>query len=155
MESSRREATLDLLRLDYEISRSVINAFTDRLFTVRNWAVTLTGAIVALSLTAEQPVVLAVGLVPPLFFAFLESIYQSWLSSAILRSEYLESQMHEVALNGGALDQSYEFGVRGWIHSPYPQFRQMILGLLRRREALTLYLGLFLVPILATFLYAQ
>jgi hypothetical protein len=67
-----RDRTIDLLKLEYEVSRSLIDKLDSRLFIVRNWAITTTGAIVALSLTVDQPRVLIVGAVAALFFAYLE-----------------------------------------------------------------------------------
>jgi hypothetical protein len=61
---------MDLLKLDYERVQAVIDKFDSQIFAIRNWAVTMTGALAALAVTVEEPLVLLVGLAPPLFFAF-------------------------------------------------------------------------------------
>jgi hypothetical protein len=49
---------IGLLKLDHEVVRTVIDKFDSQIFTIRNWAVTMTGAIAALAVTVEEPLVL-------------------------------------------------------------------------------------------------
>ena len=49
-----QDQTIDLLKFDYQVARSLIDKFENHVFVVRNWAVTTTGAIVAISLSATS-----------------------------------------------------------------------------------------------------
>jgi hypothetical protein len=144
MDRHDQDQIIDLLKFDYQVARSLIDKFENHIFVVRNWAVTTTGAIVAISLTADQRIVLVVGLVPPLFFGLLELIYQCWTWDAIVYSRYIEEQLHQVTVDKRALDDQYWFGVRGRISRP--GLRRMVQIFFRRREILTFYVGLLLVP---------
>ena len=143
---------IDLLKLDYEVARSVVDKFDSQLFTIRNWAVTTTGAIAALAVTVEQPFVLLVGLAPPILFAFLELRYQIYCDDMIAHSHYLESQIHRVVLEGRTPDPDYQFGIRGRIQRP--QLRRMARRFVTERVTLTFYGGLLLILIVGLAVYA-
>ena len=148
-----QDRTIDLLKFDYQVARSLIDKFENHVFVVRNWAVTTTGAIVAISLSADQRLVLLVGLVPPIFFGLIELIYQCWTWEAVIYSRDIEARLHRVAIENRAVGDDYEFGVRRWIHRP--ELGRMRRMLFRRREILTLYVGLLLVPIVGVLIYPQ
>jgi hypothetical protein len=81
--STNEARTMNFLKLDYEAARAVVDKFDGHLFAVRNWAVTTTGAIAALSLSVAQPLVLLVGLGPSVVFAFLELMYKGYHDEAV------------------------------------------------------------------------
>ena len=111
--SANEARIMDFLKLDYEAAQAVVNKFDGHLFAVRNWAVTTTGAIAALSLSVAQPRVLLVGLVPSVLFAFLELMYKSFHDEAIDKRKYVETQIQRVAVESSSLDTDYQFGMGG------------------------------------------
>jgi hypothetical protein len=150
--SADEARTMDFLKLDYEAARAVVDKLDGQLFAVRNWAVTTTGAIAALSLSVEQPLVLLVGLVPTVLFAFLELMYKGYHDEAIAKSKYVETQIQQVAVERSSLDPDYRFGIGGWIHRP--QIRRMTWTLLNRHEISTFYVGLILILLAAFGVYS-
>jgi hypothetical protein len=143
---------IELLKLDHEVVRTVIDKFDSQIFTIRNWAVTMTGAIAALAVTVEEPLVLLVGLAPPIFFAFLELRYKSYSDEAISRGHYLEEQIQRVALEGKMPDPGYQFGMRGQIHRP--ELRQMARRLIRGRATPVFYGGLVFIVLVGLITYS-
>jgi len=148
-----QDRTIDLLKFDYQVARSLIDKFENHVFIVRNWAITTTGATVAISLSADQRLVLVVGLVPPTFFGLLELIYQCWTWEAVEYSRDIEDRLHQVAIENHALDDDYKFGVRRWIRRP--GLGRMAQMFFRRREILIFYVGLLLVPVVGLLIYPQ
>jgi hypothetical protein len=148
-----QDRTIDLLKFDYQVARSLIDKFENHVFIVRNWAITTTGAIVAISLSADQRLILVVGLVPPIFFGLLELIYQCWTWEAVEYSRDIEVRLHQVAIENRGLDDDYQFGVRRWIHRP--GLGRMVQMFFRRREIPTFYVGLLLVPVVGVLSYPQ
>jgi hypothetical protein len=143
---------LELLKLDHEVVRSVIDKFDSQIFTIRNWAVTMTGAIAALAITVEEPLVLLVGLAPPIFFAFLELRYKSYCDEAISRGHYLEERIQRVALEGKMPEPDYQFGMRGQIHRP--QLRRMARRLIKGRVTPVFYGGLLFIVLAGLVAYS-
>jgi hypothetical protein len=150
--SADEARTMDFLKLDFEAARAVVDKLDGQLFAVRNWAVTTTGAIAALSLSVEQPLVVLVGLVPTMLFAFLELMYKGYHDEAISKSKYVETQIHRVAVERASLDPDYRFGIGGWIHRP--RIRQMTWTFLNRREISTFYVGLIVILLAAFGVYS-
>lgn len=144
--------TMDLLKLDYEAARAVVDKLDGQLFAVRNWAVTTTGAIAALSLSVERPLVLLAGLVPTVLFAVLELMYKGFHDEAIAKSKSVETQIQRIAMSRSALDPDYRFGIGGWIHRP--GIRRMTWTFLNRREISTFYIGLILILLVALGIYS-
>jgi hypothetical protein len=145
-------STMDFLKLDYEAAQAVVDKLDGHLFAVRSWAVTTTGAIAALSLSVEQPLVLLVGLMPIVLFAFLELMYKGYHDEAISKSKYVETQIQRVAVERSSLDPDYRFGIGDWIHRP--RIRRMTWTFLNRREIPTFYVGLILILLLALGIYS-
>jgi hypothetical protein len=150
--SDDQARAMDLLKLDYERVQAVIDKFDSQVFAIRNWAVTMTGALGALAVTVEEPLVLLVGLAPPLFFAFLELRYKSYSDEAIARGYYLEEQIHRLALEGKMPEQGYQFGIRGQIHRP--RLRQMVRRLIIGRVTPVFYGGLLLIVLVGLITYS-
>jgi hypothetical protein len=103
---------MDFLKLDYEAAQAVVNKFDGHLFAVRNWAVTTTGAIAALSLSVAQPLVLLVGLGPSVVFAFLELMYKGYHDEAVDKRGYVERQIQQVAVKSSRLTPTISSGWR-------------------------------------------
>jgi hypothetical protein len=150
--SDDQARAMDLLKLDYERVQAVIDKFDSQIFAIRNWAVTMTGALGALAVTVEEPLVLLVGLAPPLFFAFPELRYKSYSDEAIARGYYLEEQIHRLALEGKMPEQGYQFGIRGQIHRP--RLRQMVRRLIIGRVTPVFYGGLLLIVLVGLITYS-
>jgi uncharacterized membrane protein len=144
---------LDLLKLDYEAARAVVDKLDNHLFAVRNWAVTTIGAIAALSATVDKPPVLLVGLVPTFLFGVLELMYKGFHDDAISHSRYLERQIHRVAILGTMPEADYEFGIGGHIHRP--RLHRMAWTLLNRREISTFYGGMVLILVVGVVIFSR
>ena len=79
-----------LLLREHEHLQGVIDKFDGHRFQIRNWAITATGAVFAVSLSTNRPAVAAGGIVIVILFWIVEGIYMNTTSAVISRSNHLE-----------------------------------------------------------------
>ncbi len=95
---------------EYEFHRAAIDKLDAQRLQIRNWAITLAGALFAVSVTAQRPTVAFGGLATTVLFAWLEVVYMMMQGGVIARSNKLESLVDDYRLRG--VDPvHYEFGV--------------------------------------------
>ena len=79
-----------LLLREHEHLQGVIDKFDGHRFQIRNWAITATGAVFAVSLSTNRPAVAAGGVVIVILFWIVEGIYVNTTAAVISRSNHLE-----------------------------------------------------------------
>jgi hypothetical protein len=143
-----------LLELEYQRLQASIDKFDDRLFKIKGWAITVAGALFALGVQGNRPIIIAAGAVVVAFFGFLEVIYVDLLSLTIKRSDDVEALLESARRTGlGAGHEAYVFGL-GKIFKGGFQFGR-VKALLRKRHHLTaFYAGLVLLMALGAILLA-
>ena len=99
-----------LLMKEYEYHRTGIDKFDSQRLQIRNWAITLTGAIFAISFSADMPLISCGAIFTTLLFGFLEMIYLTMQVGVIKRSNHLERLVNHYRKNG-VLPEEYQFGV--------------------------------------------
>lgn len=140
MQASREEV-LRWVEKDYDDARNAVDKFDGQLFTIRNWAVTSAGALLALGFSTSQWIVPVVGLVSVVLFAYLEMTYKCFHEDALFRGRQME-RLIEQALMGGDFAAGYRFGLSHAFHTP--SVGRILKMFLLRRHVTLLYAGLTL-----------
>jgi hypothetical protein len=134
-----REDVLHWVEKDYDDARNAVDKFDGQLFTIRNWAVTSAGALLALGFSTSQWVVPVVGLVSVVLFGYLEMTYKCFHEDALFRGRQMEGLI-EQALAGGDFTAGYRFGLSHAFHAP--TVKRILKMFLMRRHITLLYAGL-------------
>lgn len=105
-----RPEWLDYLLTEYGYHRSAIDKFSSQRLLIRNWSISVAGAIFAVALTADVPAFAFGSVVSTLMFGALEMLYMHMEAGVIDRSNQLEVVVNKFRKDGQAPDD-YEFGV--------------------------------------------
>lgn len=133
------DETLKWLQKDHDDARQAIDKFDGQLFTIRNWAISGGGALLAVGLTQDSATTLFLSVLPVLVFMYLELTYKCFHEDALERSSQLDSLINEI-LNTDQISSDYQFGLSQVFE--LPSFRKMWRIGLKRRHILLFYFGI-------------
>jgi hypothetical protein len=106
------EPMVRIFELDLEYLHRTIDKFDNQRFTIRNWAITTGGALVALAVASRNGLIPAVGLFVVLFFAYLEIVYMDMQVRVMERCTRVGELLLLTVSNPTRLpDKNYAFGI--------------------------------------------
>lgn len=135
---------IDLLLLDYKQTNAFVDKVDNQLFTIRNWAITTTGAVFALAITTKQPFVLLTNVFLILGFFMKELSYKCFHEDAIGKSHVLE-EIIQKSQGKNELISDYTFGIGHTIKMP--TLKNMAEIVWNRWHITVFYLGLVIITI--------
>lgn len=139
MGKEERDEVLRWLEKDYDDARAAIDKFDGQLFTIRNWAVTSAGALLALGFSTDRAVVPLVGLLSMALFAYLETTYKCFHEDAMRRGHELENLINEARF-GAREPAGHRFGLSPAFNAPtWARIRRVLKV---RRHITFMYAGL-------------
>jgi hypothetical protein len=107
------QETRRLLELEYQQVRAKIDRLDQARFTLKGWAITLTGALVALGVQAGNRWVVLLSLLVAVPMALVEADYLARQGSLTERSDHIEDVMESIRRDGyGPKARAYIFGMR-------------------------------------------
>jgi hypothetical protein len=137
-----RARQIHLMEIEGESLHRALDKFDNSRFTIKNWAVTSTGALLALSVNAKNAGIALVGFAIVPLFAYMEILYmyiQTGLLERISRVEQLlNSTMRDTAPLAGS---DYRFGTGQAFEGKFDA-RGLLATLRGRPHIYVLYLGL-------------
>ncbi|GII25412.1 hypothetical protein [Planosporangium mesophilum] len=140
-----------LMLTDFEYLQKSIDKFDAQRFAIKNWAVTSSGAILAVAYGSRRPIVGIGGVLIVLFFGFLEIIYLEMQVSVIERSNQLEGLINRARAEKNSPPE-YVFGI-GQAFAKSFSFHRVpkLIFRMGRIHITSFYLGLLLAMLLGTF----
>ena len=136
---------LRLLEIDLESAQRSIDRFDTMRFTIKGWTVTTSGAVLAVSVAAKNPLVSLVGVFLVLFFGYMELAYVDMQVRVMKRSRLIDQYLHAPEL----VPDEYTFGL-GQVFQAKPFSIKVIPSLLTTRpEVYVFYLGLLVAIVFA------
>ena len=149
MSESEVPEWMPLLLREYEYHRTGIDKLDSQRLQIRSWAITVIGALVAVSFSAKVELLPFSGIAIVLLFGFLETVYMGMQHDVIQRSNQLERILNHYRMDG-ALQEPYEFGVSHAYRGNF-YFRDIprILFTRGRLHITSFYLALCIVSALA------
>lgn len=143
------ESVARILELDLEYLHRTIDKFDNQRFAIRNWAVTTTGALLAVSVVTRNAGVPAVGVFVVLLFACLEIVYMEMQVRIQDRCTKVGHLLQTLTLDSSkGLGEDYIFGIRAALGTGNVTLKSMRNALASRPELYLLYVGLVVVLIL-------
>jgi hypothetical protein len=107
------EETRRLLELEYLQVRGKIDRLDQARFTLKGWAITITGALMALGVQAGRASVVLLSLLVAVPMALVEADYLARQQSLTDRSDHIEGVMESMRRHGyGPEARAYVFGTR-------------------------------------------
>ncbi len=139
---SGRARMMHLLELEFEYLQKANDKFDVSRFTIKNWAVTTTGALLALSVTADSSGLALLGLVTVAVFAYLEVLYIYIQDHVIARCNRVEELLDSTMRTDGPLAMDdYRFGISQGFKGRFEP-KGVLLALRGRPHIYILYLVL-------------
>lgn len=140
------DRTIRMLELDLEYLHKTIDKFDNQRFTIRNWSVTVGGALLALAVGRKSFIIPLVGLLMVCLFAYLEIVYTNMQVRIQNRcTEVCSHLLRAVQDDPHAVSDQYKFGIREALGTEPLRWRQFpgLIHLIRPRpELYVFYLGL-------------
>jgi hypothetical protein len=102
---------IDALKEDYDSTLAFIDKCDQHMFTIKNWALVTTSAVIAFSISQGEHMIVLINLVLILAFMYLELIYKSFQDTAIDHSTDIAERIdRHLAGDVGELLKGYKFG---------------------------------------------
>jgi uncharacterized membrane protein len=95
---------------EYEYHRTGIDKFDGQRLQIRNWSITVSGALLAVAFSAKVVFIAYGSVLVALLFFFLEAIYMQIQHDVMQRSNHIETLINHHRRTG-QLQEPYEFGV--------------------------------------------
>jgi hypothetical protein len=131
-----------LMEIEAESLHQALDKFDNSRFTIKNWAVTSTGAILALSVNAKSAGIGLIGFAVVPLFAYLEVLYMYIQTGVVDRIDRVEQLLDSTMRDTAPLAQSdYRFGTSQAFAGKF-DFRGLLATLRGRPHIYALYLGL-------------
>src|SRR5262249_51890331 len=106
-----RARQIHLLEFELDSLQKALDKFDNSRFTIKNWAVTVTGALLALSVTAKNFGIALVGLAIVPIFAYLELLYMYIQTKVSSRIDNIENLLDwTMRVDGPLPEGEYSFG---------------------------------------------
>jgi hypothetical protein len=139
-----RATQLHLLEFELESLEKMLDKFDNSRFQIKNWAVTVTGALLALSVNAKDFRIALVGFAIVPLFGYLELLYMYIQTKVILRADIIQSMLDSMMRSGRplVLDDGYKFGAGQAFKGGKFDVKGMLATLRGRPHIYVLYLGL-------------
>jgi uncharacterized membrane protein len=128
-----------LMQLEYETAIKGIADFDDQRGRIKQWAITVAGALLALAVSADSWSLGVIATATIIFFAYMDIMYMAAQMKIIKRSHELESFMEKARRGDFAAADSYIFGV-GEAHGREIPWR-LVLAELRRRPQIVVFMS--------------
>jgi len=142
-----------LLELDLEYLHRTIDKFDNQRFSIRSWAVTTGGALLALAVSVRNAGVPIVGLFVVAFFAYLEIVYMDMQVRVMRRCTRVGQLLHSSVSNPSTWPcDDYAFGIREAFGKDPFRWANVPNILTTRPELYMFYLGLKAAMILSAVL---
>lgn len=106
-----QQRQIRLLEFELESLQKALDKFDSSRFMIKNWAVTSTGALLALSVNAKNSGIALVGFAVVPLFAYLELLYMYIQTGVIARINHVEQLLDSTMRTTGPLaENEYSFG---------------------------------------------
>lgn len=140
------EPAVRILELDLEYLHRTIDKFDNQRFTIRNWAATTTGALLAVSVATRNAGVPIIGLFVVLLFACLEVVYMEIQVRVQDRCTKVGHLLHALALDPSkGLGEDYIFGIRAALGHRNITLTSMRNAVAPRPELYLVYVSLMVI----------
>ena len=137
-----RARQMHLLEFELDSLQKDLDKFDNSRFTIKSWAVTVTGALLALSVNAKNSGIALIGLVIVPLFAYLELLYMYLQTKVISRADCIEHLLNSTMWADGPLaEDKYRFGTGQAFKGKY-EIKGLLATLRGRPHIYVLYLGL-------------
>ena len=131
-----------LLELEFEYLQKANDKYDNSRFTIKNWAVTVTAGILALSVNAKNFGVALVGFVIVPLFAYLEVLYMYIGDNVVKRCNEIEHLLqYAMRTDGVLLEEGYKFGISQAFIGKF-EAKRVLLTIRHRPHIYVLYMGL-------------
>lgn len=133
---------IHLMEIEAESLHQALDKFDTSRFTIKNWAVTSTGALLALSVNAKNSGIALVAFVIIPLFAYLELLYM-YIQTGVLERINRVEQLLDSTLHGrvSLADGGYRFGTSQAFEGRF-DVKGLLATLRGRPHIYVLYLGL-------------
>jgi len=102
---------IEIIKLDYEKTLSVLDKIENLLFQIKNWAVISCSAIIVFGISQKSMLILCTNFFLVLAFCFLEIIYKSFHEDCLEKSYKLEELITQSLVPTSQLPENYQFGI--------------------------------------------
>ena len=134
-----------LLEIEFDHLQRINDKYDGSRFSIKNWAVTTGGALVALSITAESPGIASIGVVVVGVFAYIELLYIYLQDHVIARCNRVERLLDMASRDdGSARAEDYSFGISQAFVGSF-DVKGVVGAVKGRPHIYVLYLGLMTV----------
>ncbi len=142
-----RARQIRLLELEFESLQKALDKFDNSRFMIKNWAVTVTGALLALSVNAKNFGIALVGFAIVPLFAYLELLYMYMQRKVTSRADHIEYLLDlTMRIDGPLAEADYSFGVSQAFKGKF-EAKGLVKTLSGRPHIYVLYLGLLLATL--------
>jgi uncharacterized membrane protein len=129
------------LELDLEYLHRAIDKFDSQRFAIKNWAITTSGALLALAISSKKGGVPLIGVFTLAFFFYVEMIYMHMQVLIMSRCATVSAMLQCSMAESYELPRDYTFGVRESFRGARFSFTVIPQILARRPELYWFYIG--------------
>jgi hypothetical protein len=149
-----RATQMHLLEFELDSLQKMLDKFDNSRFAIKNWAVTVTGALLALSVNAKDFRIALVGFAIVPLFAYVELLYMYIQTKVNSRLDVIESLLDSMIRNDQPLDldRGYTFGTGQAFKGEKFDVKGMLTTLRGRPHIYVLYLGLLAATLIGVLL---